>query len=302
MGQIEDLKLFTKIVELGSISRAAEALHIAKSAVSRRLNLLEERYGGRLIDRKPGHWEITNMGMELHRRAQRVVGEVDDIASDFTESTQSLAGPLAVSLPREFGLSYLTPALMEFKKRHPEIQLMVDFDDRKVDLARDSYDIAVRITLDPGTNNAVKKIGSTGHMIFAAPSYLSRMGLPKEIQDLKSHHLLQFGSTRRTTWSFIDADEKDHSVEFQAFLNSNSGMFLLEAALQGLGLARLPDFICASAVESGALVPILRDYRAPEFGIYLLYAQGRRLNRRMQLFAEELEATCPSCGCGTNTS
>lgn len=292
MGQIEDLKLFTTIVELGSISRAAEALNIAKSAVSRRLNLLEERYGVRLIDRSPGHWEITSMGTELYQRAQRVVGDVDELESDFTESTQSLAGPLTVSMPREFGLSHLVPALMEFKRRYPEIRLMVDFDDHMVDLARDSYDLALRITPDPGTNTISKKIGSTGHMVFGAPSYLAKRGTPKSLQDLQDHDLLQFGSARRSSWSFLDVNGKEHSVEFQAFLNSNSGVFLSQAVLEGMGLARLPDFMCASAVQSGDLVPVLAEYLTPEFGIYLLYDQGRRFNRRMRLFAEEMEVAC----------
>lgn len=294
MGQIEDLKLFTTIVELGSISRAAEAMNIAKSAVSRRLNLLEERYGVHLIERTPGHWEITSMGSELYNRAQRVVGDVDELESDFTESTQSLAGPLTVSMPREFGLSYLAPALLEFKRRYPEIRFMVDFDDHMVDLARDSYDLALRITPDPGTKKIAKKIGSTGHAIFAAPSYLARRGTPKKLQDLQTHDLLQFGSARRSKWLFIDSSGREHSVEFQAFLNSNSGVFLSHALLQGMGLARLPDFMCAPAVQAGGLVPVLTEYRTPEFGIYLLYAQGRRLNRRMRLFAEEMEAACRS--------
>ncbi len=292
MGQIEDLKMFTAIVDQGSISRAAEAMNIAKSAVSRRLNLLEERYGARLITREPGNWELTATGRELYQRAASVVAEADDIESDFTEANQSLAGPLTISLAREFGLSFLSPMLMDFQLRYPEIQLRVDFDDHRVDLSRDNYDFAIRITADVGSELVATQIGSTVHLLFAAPDYLAKKGTPSCIDELAQHDLLQFGSSRRAQWQFSDATGKTHKFNFQPSLNSNSGMFLLEATLRGLGIARLPDFICQASIESGDLVRILPDFVAEEFGIYLVHSEGRRLNRRMRLFAEELTSAC----------
>ena len=292
MGQIEDLKLFTIIVEQGSISRAAETINIAKSAVSRRLSLLEQRYGARLINREPGNWEISATGHELYQRATSVVNDVDEIEGDFTEATQSLSGPLLVSVPREFGLSFLNPSLMAFKIRHPEIQLMVDFDDRKVDLSRDNYDFAIRITPNVGSDVVAKRIGSSEHKVIASPSYLARKGMPISLSDLKNHDLLQFGSARRSNWVFKDLAGKVKTLEFQPSLNSNSGKFLLETTLTGLGIAMLPDFICQSSITTGTLIPILTDFVTPEFGIYLVHSEGRRLNRRMRLFAEEMETAC----------
>ncbi len=292
MGQIEDLRLFTIIVEQGSISRAADTINIAKSAVSRRLSLLEQRYGARLINREPGNWEITATGHELYQRVSNVVNDVDEIESDFTQATQTLAGPLTVSLPREFGLSFLNPSLMAFKARHPEIQLMVDFDDHKVDLSRDNYDFAIRITPDVGSDIVAKRIGSSEHKVFASPSYLARKGTPTSLSELKGHDLLQFGSSRRSNWMFKNISGKAQTFEFQPSLNSNSGMFLLEATLAGLGIARLPDFICQPSITSGTLIPILTDLVTPEFGIYLVHSEGRRLNRRMRLFAEQMETAC----------
>ncbi len=292
MGQIEDLRLFTIIVEQGSISRAADTINIAKSAVSRRLSLLEQRYGARLINREPGNWEITATGHELYQRVSNVVNDVDEIESDFTQATQTLAGPLTVSLPREFGLSFLNPSLMAFKTRHPEIQLMVDFDDHKVDRSRDNCDFAIRITPDVGSDIVAKRIGSSEHKVFASPSYLARKGTPTSLSELKGHDLLQFGSSRRSNWMFKNISGKAQTFEFQPSLNSNSGMFLLEATLTGLGIARLPDFICQPSITAGTVIPILTDLVTPEFGIYLVHSEGRRLNRRMRLFAEEMETAC----------
>lgn len=187
MGQIEDLRLFALVVENRSISRAADKLNIAKSAVSRRLNLLEGRYGSRLINRSPGVWEVSATGRELYQRAVRAVTEVDEIESDFTDATHILAGPLTVSIPREFGTTFLMPALISFRQRHPDIRLTVDFDDRAVDLSRENYDIAIRITSHIETGVVATKIGTSVHQLCASPSYLNEHEAPKTLDDLKEH-------------------------------------------------------------------------------------------------------------------
>ncbi len=301
MGQIEDLRLFALVVENRSISRAAERLNIAKSAVSRRLSLLEERYGSRLIDRGPGVWEITATGLELYQRAARVVSDVDDIESDFAEAAHNLAGPLVVSVPHDFGITFLAPALIAFQARYPDIQLTVDFEDRTVDLARENYDFAIRITPAIEAGVVAKKIGVSEHQLCASPSYLEANGHPEELEDLLKHPLLYFGTARRARWAFVGRSGKTESIEFQPSLNSNSGDFLLQAAEQGLGIARLPDFISDKAFASGSLVPILPNVGVPLWSIYLLHADDRRLNRRMRLFAEEMEAACLKIGVETAT-
>ncbi len=288
MGKIEDLRLFVTIVESRGISRAADNLRIAKSAVSRRLTLLEERYGTRLIDRTPGVWTLTAPGRELFQRAVRVLGEMDEIESDFTDSPRRTAGPLSVSVPREFGLSFLNTHLIDFKLKHPEVVLTVDFDDRKVDLARENYDFAIRISADNEIGGAATKIGAMRHLLLASPAYVSANAAPQSLEALHQHRLLYFGSARRATWDFISAAGKPASFEFQPFLNSNSGVFLLEATCRGMGIARLPDFVAGDAVAAGDLVPVLPNIRVAEWSIYLVHAENRTFNRRMRLFAEEV--------------
>ena len=292
MGQIEDLRLFALVVDSGSISKAADKLRIAKSAVSRRLSLLEERYDTRLIDRIPGVWEVTETGLELYQRATRVVGDVDEIEGDFANTSADLSGPLYISVPRDFGIAFLNDVLIEFKSRHPEIQLAVDFDDRTVDLDRENYDFAVRITpeLDGGVSGV--QIGTVQHRLFASPEYLRAHSDPQSFEDLHKHPLLHFRTAHRAVWDFVDAKGKPQSFEFQPFLNSNSGVFLLEATLKGLGIARLPDFVASEAQTAGRLVPVLSGMTIPDLGIYLVHAENRRLNRRMRLFSEEMKRAC----------
>lgn len=294
MGQIEDLRLYSLVIESGSISKAAGKLNIAKSAVSRRLALLEERYGAKLIDRVPGVWRVTETGRELHQRAIRVVGEMDEIENDFVNTFADLTGPLSISLPRDFGINFLKDALITFKSHYPEIQLTIDFEDRAVDLARENYDFAIRITVEVENGNSAVRIGTVRHRLYASPKYLEVHSMPRSLGDLRQHQLLYFGTARRAIWDFQTDKGKPQSFEFQPFLNSNSGAFLLESSLKGLGIGRLPDFIAADAMTAGDLVQVLPDASLPEWGIYLVHEDDRRLNRRMRLFAEEMKQACLS--------
>ena len=296
MGQIEDLRLFAMVVENRSISRAADKLGIAKSAVSRRLGLLEDRYASRLIDRDPGNWEVTATGRELYQRAVRAVTEVDEIESDFKDVSHNIAGPLTVSIPREFGNAYLMPALLAFRKRYPEILLTVDFEDRTIDLSRENYDLAIRISANEQTGVVATKIGTSLHHLCASPGYLATHGTPQTLNDLQDHSLLQFGRSRRAEWEFLDDKGKSTKVEFYPTLNSNNGHFLINAAEQGFGIVRMPDFLSQPALTSGTLVEILPEVRFREWGIYFIHAEDRRLNSRMRLFQDEIKTVCMGGG------
>ena len=266
MGQIEDFRLFVLVVESGSISRAAADLGIAKSAVSRRLARLEERYESRLIDRAPGTWAVTATGLELYQRAARAIGEVDDIDADFMSTSADLSGPLSISVPRDFGLGYLGDALIDFKANYPEITLSIDFDDRVVDLTRENYDFVLRITGKAENDNSASHIGKVDHALYANPTYLERHSTPQSIDDLEGHALLHYGTARRTSWDFTSEKGKPISLEFHPFLNSNSGLFLLDATLRGLGVSRLPDFITREAVCKKNLIRILPEIIIPTWG------------------------------------
>ena len=298
MGQLENLRLYAVVVEEGSITRAAAVLNIAKSAVSRRLSLLEERYEAKLIERGPGSWKVTETGEELYRRALRAVGEVDEIDADFLSASANLSGPLSVSVPRDFGLGYLNEALMSFKIKYPEIILAVDFDDRIVDLDRENYDFVVRITGALEDNNSANRIGTMEHVLCASPDYLANCSVPKDLEELRTHKLLHFGTARRGDWNFIAEKGVGKNMktpfEFSPYLNSNSGMFLLDATLKGMGISRLPDFIVKQAISANKLVRVLPELKMPSWSIYLLHSDNQQMNRRMRVFIEKMKNACIS--------
>lgn len=292
MGQVEDLRLFIQIVELGSISKAAGKLNIAKSAVSRRLGLLEDRYTATLIIRKPGQWRVTDVGAELYQRALGVVSDMDAIEGDFSQTSHRVEGPLSISVAHEFGLTFLGPVLIGFKEKHPAIHLNVTFDNRPVDLSQDNFDFAIRVTAQILDDASATLIGQSRHGIYAAKSYLAANGTPASIKDLKQHKLLNYGTAKRAEWAFRDADGRVSKFGFKPEMGSNSGVFLADAACRGIGIVRLPDFICQPLMGSRDIVTILENMESPPLNIYLMQAGNRRFNRRMQLFSEEMQRAC----------
>lgn len=292
MGQIEDLRLFVLVVENGSISKAANQLHIAKSAVSRRLSLLEGKYGATLINRQPGVWEVTNVGRELYQRAVAVVGDVEEIAADFDQAPRALEGPLTITVPQEFGLMFLSPVLVAFSQRHPDIQLTIDFDNRPVDLTRENYDLAIRVTPHEEHDANAQLIGTSKHCLYSSRAYLQAHGTPVNAQELKDHALLNYGSTKQAQWAFTDENGTLSKIVFKPAMSSNSGVFLADALGQGLGIARLPDFVGRVLVAKGELTEILQDLTQAPLNIYLIHDENRRLNHRMRVFAQEMTLAC----------
>lgn len=289
MGQMEDLKLYVQVVEQGSISKAANILRIAKSAVSRRISILEERYSSVLIDRTPGKWEITKVGLDLYQRSRALVAEFEEVNEDFTSLHAQISGPLNISIPRDFGLNYLRQKLFEFQGKYPNIKLSIDFDDRFVDLETENYDFAIRITAQADTKYISKRIGAIRRYLCASPEYLSLNGTPQNLEDLQAHSLLHYGSTKRGNWTFQTSDRKEKSIKFSPTISSNSGQFLGEAALNNIGISMLPDFIADKYIDTGQLKTILPQYSLSPYEIYLTHLGSRRLNRRMRAFSSALE-------------
>ena len=289
MGQMEDLKLYVQVVEQGSISKAASILRIAKSAVSRRISILEERYSSVLIDRTPGKWEITKVGLDLYQRSRALVAEFEEVNEDFTSLHAQISGPLNISIPRDFGLNYLRQKLFEFQGKYPNIKLSIDFDDRFVDLETENYDFAIRITAQADTKYISKRIGAIRRYLCASPEYLSLNGTPQNLEDLQAHSLLHYGNTKRGNWTFQTSDRKEKSIKFSPTMSSNSGQFLGEAALNNIGISMLPDFIADKYIDTGQLKTILPQYSLSPYEIYLTHLGSRRLNRRMRAFSSAIE-------------
>ncbi|MEZ7818127.1 MAG: LysR family transcriptional regulator [Pseudomonadales bacterium] len=277
MGQLEDMHVFVRIVEAGSITKAADQLNLAKSAVSKRLGDLENRLGSKLINRTTRTSSITEAGNQYYQRVKLLLGEVDSLNGDIACKNKVLAGSLKLAVPLSFGITHLTPAIDLFMRQHPELNIEVNFSDRKVDIIEGGYDLAFRIGSLPDSSLKARKITPIRHVICASPDYLKHRGIPENPAQLKHHKIL-----KQTGWPLAgmplwDLEGQKHLVNGDSSLIANNGNAMTLLALAGHGIIMLPTFYVWESLQRGDLVPILENYSMTTIHAYAIYPATRYL-------------------------
>lgn len=282
MGQLENMQVFVRIVEAGNITKAAEQLNLAKSAVSKRLGDLETRLGSKLINRTTRTSSLTDAGNQYYQRVKLLIGEVDSLNGDMACKTQVLSGSLRLAVPLSFGISHLTPAIDVFMHQHPDLHIEIDFSDRKVDIIEGGYDLAFRIGSLPDSGLQARKITPIKHAICASPSYLKRQGMPTTPKELATHKIVKYGNWPLAGMPLLDRKGQQHLVNMDACLTANNGDAMKQIALSGHGIVMLPTFIVWDALAKGDLVPILENYSLATMHAYAVYPSTRYLPRKVR--------------------
>lgn len=288
MGQLEDMSMFIRVVEAGGISRAAEQMGIAKSAVSRRLTDLETRLGVKLINRTTRTSSLTETGQSFYERAIKVIDDVTELNAITSDSRCGLEGTIRLAAPLSFGLAHLAPAIDIFVKEHPKLNIDIDFSDRQIDLIEEGFDLAFRIADLKDSTLVAKKISPIRRILCASPNYIKDHGIPNKPSDLKKHKCLQYSLIKTSSLIFIDKNDKEHKVKLSAKMIANNGDFLRDMAIAGHGLLVTPTFISWKAVATGDLIPILTNYRLSQTNAYAVYPQTRYLSQRTRVLIDFL--------------
>ncbi|MGR3464507.1 LysR family transcriptional regulator [Limimaricola sp.] len=293
MGQAEDMRAFVRIVDHESIAGAAASLGVAKSAVSRRLRLLEDRLQTQLLVRDPRHWALTEAGTQYYERARDLLADLDQLDGDLGEGRAQLSGTLRLSAPLYFGQRALSGLILDFATLHPGLSIQCDFEDRRVDIVGETYDFVVRIGALEDSALIARTLCRIRHVLVAGRGYLDHAPPVAEPADLKAHRILQYGAARRPSWSFLRAGGRQDSVSLNAAFNSSDGSLLLTAAKRGLGIARLPSFLAAEDLRAGALLQVLPDYATPSVPISALYPATRYQPRRTRALIDFIATNLP---------
>lgn len=288
MGQLEEMQVFVRIVDAGSITKAAEQLGLAKSAVSKRLSDLENRLGSKLLNRTTRKSSLTESGSQYYQRAKLLLSEVEALNDDITCTTKVLSGTLKLAVPLSFGITHLTPAIDLFMRQHPELKVELDFSDRKVDIIEGGYDLALRIGTLQDSSLQARKITPIKHVLCASPSYLEQHSLPSEPQQLKQHKILKYGSLPLAGIQLEDQAGQTHLVHLEPHLIANNGDAIKQLAQAGHGIVVLPTFIAWDALAKGELVPVLEDYSLPSMMAYVIYSPNRYLPQKVRRFIDFL--------------
>ncbi|MEL6997731.1 MAG: LysR family transcriptional regulator [Pseudomonadota bacterium] len=291
MDRFEDLKAFVQVVESGSLTRAAEVLQVATSAVSRRIKDLEGRLGTQLLQRTTRQMRLTASGETFQRRAVEILQALEEAEAEAGDQSRALSGTLRIAAPLSFGHSHLAPILIDFATEHPDLELDIDLSDRMVDLISEGLDLAVRIGNLRDSSLIARRLAEVRTVICASPDFLKRHGRPETPEDLKDLPFLVYtGSDRGETLPFERADGSAGTVTMRPVLRSNNGDLLCDAAIAGLGLALEPSFIIHRSVEQRTLVPVLTDVTWPSVTIHIIYPQTRHLSARARAFIDYARA------------
>ena len=288
MSHWEEMRTFVRVVEAGSISKAADQIGLAKSGVSRRLADLEERLGVRLINRTTRRSSLTEAGEDYYRGAVRVLGDVAELDAAVASSQSQLEGTLRIAAPLSFGLCHLAPAIDEFLKQNPGLDIHVDFSDRHVDLVEQGMDMAIRIAeLDDSTLQA-RRICPVRVLLCASPGYLEQHGTPARPEDLEHHKVLAYSLGGGPRVRLRDAAGQVTVVPARSSMAANNGDFLRDMAIAGHGLVQSPSFIAWQALASGDLVSLLDDFQPPPLAAWAVYPRNRYLPVRARAFIDFL--------------
>ncbi len=289
MNHFEDMQTFVRVVEAGSITKAAEQLNTVKSAVSQRLSRLETKLGTQLLSRTTRSQTLTDVGSQYYQACLRILDDVAETEAQIKHQDQALAGRIKLAIPLSFGLNHLSCALRRFNQLHPEVVFELDFNDRQVDLINEGFDLAIRIARLQDSSLIARKITHTQIILSASPSYLEQYGTPNHPDDLKHGHVKLQYSSAPGRWQFKDANNKTYSVKVPTVLTCNNGDFMRDAAIDGLGLVLIPDFVCSQAIKDQQLIPLLCDYRADnQLNAYAVYPQNRHVPARIKALIEFL--------------
>jgi len=285
--KLDGIATFVAVAEAGSISEAARRLHLSKSVVSERLAELERSLGARLMHRTTRKLTLTEDGAAFLERAARIARDVAEAATEFAERRGRLAGPLRLSAPVTFGRMHLGPALYLFLAQHPEIELTLDLDDRRVDAAADGYDAVLRNGPIEESRLMAWRLAPSRRILVASPGYLERHGTPASLTELEGHRGIFYTNRGIADWRFA-GPKGSQIVRARIALRVNNGDMMRDAAMADLGIALLPSFAAADAIAAGELTVINVGRPAEGEFIFMAHPEGRRASAKLRALVTSL--------------
>ena len=296
MDRFKEMQAFAAVADAGSFVRAAEALQVSKTAVSRLIGDLEARLGVRLLHRTTRRLSLTAEGELFHARCKALTTDVEEAEAEVTARAGEAVGQLRLNVPVSFGLMHLAPLWPAFLQQHPKVTLDVTLADRIIDLVDEGYDLAVRIAQLPASSLVSRKIASTRLVLCASPDYLRRHGEPSHPADIARHAVFTYTLLATgDTWNF-EGPDGPVEVRVTPRLRSNNGDTSCAAALQHQGIVLQPSFMVGHHLRAGALVEVLPQYRSLELGVYAVYASRRHVTPKVRVvidFLVDAFRVCP---------
>jgi DNA-binding transcriptional LysR family regulator len=286
--ELADIRAFARIADFGSVSAAARSLDLPKSTISRALARLELAVGAILVDRSTRHLRLSDAGVLFRPYALRILADVDEAGTALDNFAGAPRGTLRVSAPFTFVVAILSPMLPSFLHRYPEVRVVLDVENRVIDMPLESADLVIRAAgALPDSNLIARHLLTTEAWTCASPSYLARCGVPASIAEMSQHTLIGYADLL-TTWSYRMADGITQQIEFRPTNAVSDSAALQPVLVGGGGIGRLPDFSAKDAVTRGDLVRLFPQAQGDVFGVHALYTSHRSLSAKVRVFIDAL--------------
>jgi DNA-binding transcriptional LysR family regulator len=280
-----EVQLFVQTAELGSVSKAAEALGMSSSAGSRHLVNLEQRLGARLVERNTRRLFLTEVGSEFYRRCRNISSEMEEAEALVSSALLSPVGTLRVTASVSFCAQIIAPLLPEFTKRQPKLSVSVTAANRYFDIIENGIDVAIRTREHEADSGIItRRLADTRRILAASPEYLDRHGTPRTLEDLAWHRFLIYTLANNPHELAFTKGSECRSIKIEGLLESNEGQVIVQAGLGGLGIVIQPTYIIHDHVVAGRLVPILEDWDLPRLKINIAYQNRQYMSSKVRHF------------------
>ncbi|EHS51366.1 transcriptional regulator, LysR family [Rhizobium sp. PDO1-076] len=297
MDQLSAMRVFVRVVETGNFTRAASSLSMPKTSVTNLIQSLEGHLRTRLLNRTTRRVMVTTEGALYYERATQLLGELEELDGSFSSAQTQPSGRLRVEMAGVFADLVVMPAICDFYMRYPDIRLDIGVGDRLVDYIAENVDCALRAGTPTDQSLVARKVGELETHTYAAPFYVEKFGMPQHPRELESEHFcvgyLNAQSGRVMPMDF-DRDGEVLEISPNYIVSINDSRSYLNAAISGMGVVQVPEFMVKSAVEKGELVPVLTEWRRDPLPLYVVYPQTRHLSNKVRVFvdwlAKELQA------------
>ena len=288
---LDDALIFTRVVECHSFTQAAQSLGMQKSTVSRRIALLEERLGVRLLNRTTRKLRLTEVGQAYYERCRQIMLDFAEAEQAVMQLQQEPSGLLRITAPIEFGQLFLGGVLGRFMRQYPQISAEVELTSRDVDPLEEGVDIAIQVGQPRDSTLIARKLLESRRRLCASPDYLAQHGVPLTIHELAGHRAILLPQDSPRYWPLVG-----EQVQCQRVLSCNNITLAREAALAGAGISGLPVMISEEALRSGRLVELLPAARLPIGELYAVYPSRRFQAMKVKTFLDFLMASLPQAG------
>ena len=287
--RLNGMRVFAQVVEAKSFSAAADKLGMSKSLASRHVSALERSLSVKLLNRSTRKLSLTEAGALFYEHCAKIVQEAELAEQRLSRTQSEPAGLVRVTATPAFAVRHVLPALTEFHRKYPKIQVKLSCSNRALDLGDEGFDLGIRVSFDPAPNLVARKLAVNRSVLCASPAYLKRHGTPRRIEDLRKHECVLFPPLApKGIWTFR-RDGRKYSVPVTGVFETDEMDAVRAAVDAGMGVGILPVYMVGDALRQGQLVPLLRQFQVvPESAIYLVYLPNRTLSSRVRALIDFL--------------